>query len=129
MEDNEAVEAIKAQVRHRREQLGMTVAMLADRADLTLSDLESLDFANEDEYSDTLVNLDEALQWRLGSISKMWKFRSVGKIGWDVVPEPADPEPWGGQEPWGVPDKQRPAAHFSDAELTAELTYRLLSRS
>lgn len=73
--------------------------------------------------------LDMALQWQPGSISKMWKFRSVGKIGWDLASQRTHPEPWGGQEPWGVPDMQRPAAHLSDAELAAELTYRLLSRS
>ncbi|HEX2923123.1 MAG TPA: hypothetical protein VHS28_03740 [Chloroflexota bacterium] len=133
MEDKEASEAIKALVRTRRELLGMTVGVLAEKAGVSLSDLEALDFATEPEYSDTLVKLDEALQWRLGSIERLWKFRSVGSIGWDLVPEMADVPPTEeGASAWAdifSEKNARPAAHLSDAELAAELTYRLLSRS
>lgn len=123
MDDNTAASAIKTQVKHRREYLGLNVEALAKRLGCTVPELGSLDF--NDSGSALPGKLEEVLEWRRGSIAAMWESRKDA----ETVSGMKAPELEERPDPFTLPGAaRRPAAHLTDAELTAELTYRLLSR-
>jgi DNA-binding XRE family transcriptional regulator len=118
MGENETLRTIGQLVQESRERQQMSQVALAQQCGIDVKTLRTIEGGTRKTYGQTLGRVERALGWRPGAIADARRrLENDMPVSIEILTRPDD-------ELAEYPGVIR-AAHLTDEELTAELTYRL----
>ncbi|MFJ4028905.1 multiprotein-bridging factor 1 family protein [Paenarthrobacter sp. NPDC089989] len=132
MDEFEALQTIGRLIKEERLAQGLSQVQLAKQAGTAIKTVRTLESGTRRTQEINQRKLEHALGWRAGSVSEVLKGKST--FAPDQI-TPDDMRSSDGARPLANPYIGTPAApiakaaHLSDEELLAELTYRMMQRN
>lgn len=128
MTDEEALITLGALLRQAREDAGQSRREAAEIAGIAAGTLSGFELGQRLPNKGTLMAIESAYGWRLGSIAEIWEVRH-GLDAESITPALLAPTPVKPPAPKSITlTRAWAAADLTDAELLAELSFRVLMR-
>lgn len=117
MGEQEILKTLGCFVEESRKNQGLSRLALARTSGVDVKTIRTLEAGVRKPYDHTLRMVESALGWRTGAIDDLWdQLENDNPVTLDMLTQAEKPVPY--------PGAIR-AAHLTDEELTAELSYRL----